>query len=197
MDCCPCENINGTFYGNRYYDEKGTFSVEIPPQYRKEVEEHATDCLSCAIFHDCLGQIMRIEVTTLPDDITCQHDLRKLDNATYLSSFFKDLVVAPIEAQFPETKITKERGLREINGKQYYFALLSIPGGSCWTNIDTNETVDGYRGFLLSFEGNQIVILSHQPLVPPTGVDRADINEILKRMQNVRSTYRNELRPSV
>lgn len=202
--CCEFETIDGCysdqtsfalkgrFEGDRYFSPSGAFSAMIPSDYRKHIEEESRDDFAVAIFFDPAGQLVRFEVETLPPDLSTTEILEKVDNADYLQTFANDLVVTPIQNLFPGTTATHHKTVRFENGKEHLYIILTIPGASPWVDEATEKPVDSVRGYLLSFEGNQIVTLSHQRATPPTGASEADVADIYKTMQQIRSSYRNE-----
>lgn len=189
------KSIQGTFYDDRFYDQKGWYSVQVPKQYQHQMEDFYTSHLSGSVFKDQFGNLMRFEIMKIPDDLLCPEFLENAHHS--FGEKFHECTVKVIKKKFPTTTVIHEE-LKESSGGPFYFAILNIPKGSTCVNAITNEPADSTRGYLLFLSDNELIVLSNQnsPLfdVADKYRDQNTKNEIiLGQLLKMRELFRNEI----
>lgn len=154
--CIASSGIKGRISEERFYDHNHWYSVKVPKSYQHQMEDFPNETFSNAIFQDPWGNLQRYEVLLFPDKMLEQIDPAKK------GELFKDILhgqLNQIKELFKDLKVFNERYLTEHDA---YFAVVTIPEGGIFTDIETNKRVDSTRGYLLFTQGDYLIILSNQ-----------------------------------
>lgn len=150
--------IYGQIIDDYYYAPNGLFSVKVPTtRNMKYIEEcFAQGMMPTVIFQDEIGALVRIEVVTYDDFLM----LKEQEKKESCPKIFHSVSEASITTLFPSAKT-----ILEEQTEQGYLAIVDIPGASTMADSVTYQRTNGVRAFLLSFQGNQLVIISYQDFI--------------------------------
>ncbi len=179
------------FTDDRYYDSTGAFSVIVSGVNRNEVQENTFPGKGSVVhFPSFMGTKTRIEVELLHNVMdpirgtNCPESIAKL-----LSDCFHQATLLRVMKNCPLAKIIHEEVITPEQGLPGLFVVLRIPEGSTWFNQNEQRMLDNFEGYLMFFEGDQLVTITEDsPDVVP--MDR--IGLLREYVCKIRATYRNE-----
>ncbi|MDP1978686.1 hypothetical protein [Undibacterium sp.] len=189
--------IRGSFEADRYFDQQRTFSIEIPKEFCGFIEEFedVETGIRVAIFHQALGELIRLEISTFPEELMAEVFLTNSCPEMFLG-VLENCVVKIISKDFPGTHSSALEWIHISEEDLALFAILEIPHSSPrWEDLQTSQRLSSYRGYLLFVVDNQFVVMSYQLLPsialigPPT---RTQVDWVRDKLLDLKKVYRNE-----
>lgn len=185
--------IEGKIIGDRYYDPTGTFSVTVMSQAFNRVINEAKMPNKESIgvsFQNDFGSLSKVEVL-----VGVKPKFMEMAPLEHHNSIFFEITYDHLLSFFPGTKVLEKKEV-EVEGIGTVCAgVILIPRGSTLTCLETMIPEDSIRAFIISYDHDNLVIVSVQePLsTGPFGRNDETANELLINTAiEFRKTYRNQ-----
>lgn len=147
------KTLSGKLVDDYYYAPGNLFSVEVPKLDRAE---YVTDSpfstnLQTVAFGDNYGTLYRVEVSTGDSILRARENLKD----RFYNEYYHTVLEKALKQAFPGLKTIFEEAI-----ESGYFAIVEGPGISI-----LGPQVNGKLAFILSLQGNQIIIFSYTDLL--------------------------------
>lgn len=174
-------------HDGRFYSPNKEFSVKYEKSaFPSTISEHKDGDMVGVTFENVMSDSVHYEVLT---------NFLYGRNEHILGAFWKECVLTSISSRFQGTKILKEEK-KEIEGiGPVVFGILEIPQGSNMIDVDRQIHLDSIRGYLLSFAGDQLPMISTQEyfMIDRKTEDNDKLNQqLFNKLLELRQHYRNE-----
>lgn len=198
QSCTPTSTLKqlplqGKIIEDRYYDPTRTYSVAVMSEAFNRIiteENHPSTNSSAVWFQNDFGMLHKVEVLRGVKPTYLEMASLETQYSCFIEGLY-DIIVK----QAPGTKVLEKREIEVQGIGRVSAGVLFIPEGSTLTCLETMKRNDSFRAYLVSYDGDDLVIVCVQePFGPgPFPRDEEKANErLINSAVEFRKTYKKQ-----